>query len=139
VDGGSGGGGAIEFRYTSGRAHDFSLTINGVAAGIASVPGQRTRLEWKRVRFEDIQLAAGENNTVTLRLETGDWPRPAIDHMTVSTHDDRLAAEPHRRVLSLDPAEQSDLLSYLLQLDGRDAAGSLQPRGLIFRDSFDRQ
>jgi len=137
VDGGSGGLAALEFRYTSGRAHDFTLLVNGVAVDSAVVAGQRTRLEWKRLRFEDIQLSAGESNTVTLRLETGDWPRPALDHMTASTADDRLAADPHRRVLSLDTAQRDDLASYLLELDGRDDAGLPAPRGLIFRDSFD--
>ncbi|MEX0914450.1 MAG: hypothetical protein WDZ60_01035, partial [Wenzhouxiangellaceae bacterium] len=72
VDGGSGGLAALEFRYTSGRAHDFTLLVNGSPAGSASVSGQRTRLEWKRLRFEDIPLVAGGNNSVTLRLETGE-------------------------------------------------------------------
>jgi len=137
VDGGSGGAGALEFRYTSGRAHDFTLLINGTPVDGATVQGERTRLEWKRLRFEDIPLVPGANNSVTLRLETGDWPRPALDHMTVSTADDRLAAGVHRRVLSLDAAQRRDLDAYLLQLDGRDDTGAPAPRGLIFRDSFD--
>jgi len=137
VDGGSGGPGAIEFRYSSGRFHDLTLLVNGTAVATRTVPGHRTRLEWKRLRFEDITLDPGASNTVTLRLETGDWPRPALDNMTVSTADELSAALPHRRVLSLPAGAQADLETYLLQLDGRDAAGRPALRGMLFRDGFE--
>lgn len=137
VDGGSGGIGAIEIRYTSGRTHDLTLRVNGSIVATRQVPGQRTRLEWKRLRFEDIALQAGASNTVELRLDTGDWPRPALDHMTVSTSNDLTLAEPHRRVSLLPGDPQDDLEAYLLQLDGRDAAGRPGLRGQIFSDGFE--
>jgi len=137
VDGGSGGEGAVEFRYSAGRSHDFTLIVNGTEAATRTVAGHRTRLEWKRLRFEQIELNAGAGNTVTLRLETGDWPRPALDHMTVSTADTLALAAPHRRVAALPENQQADLEAYLLQLDGRDGAGRLSERGQLFSDGFE--
>ena len=137
VDGGSGGAGALEFRYSSGRPHDFTLIVNGTEAATQTVPGHRTRLEWKRLRFEQVELNAGAGNTVTLRLETGEWPRPALDHMTVSTADNLAAAHPHRRVASLPAGQRQDLEAYLLQLDGRDDAGRPSARVQIFGDGFE--
>ena len=137
VDGGSGGAGALEFRYSSGRPHDFTLIVNGTEAATQTVPGHRTRLEWKRLRFEQVELNAGAGNTVTLRLKSGAHPRPALDHMTVSTADDLAAAQPHRRVASLPAGQRQDLEAYLLQLDGRDDAGRPSTRGQIFGDGFE--
>ena len=137
VDGGAGGAGALEFRYTSGRVHDFSLIVNGQTVASPSVPGQRTRLEWKRLRIEDVPLNAGPSNTITLRLESGQWPPPALDHMTVSRADELAAAEPHRGALDLSPADFEDLLIYLRSLDGRDDAGNVSLRGQIFSDGFE--
>jgi len=137
VDGGSGGVGELEFRFTSGRVHDLAVIVNGTLIDTVRVPGQRTRLEWKRFRVANVPLNAGAGNSVTLRLETGEWPRPAVDHMTVSTSEDLQRAQPHRRVTALSDAEQSDLNAYLLQLDGRDDLGRPARRGLIFSDSFE--
>jgi mono/diheme cytochrome c family protein len=136
VDGGSGGSGAIELRYAAGGDDTFSLHVNGVEVGRAAVAGERTRLEWRRLRFEDVPLSPGSGNTVTVRLESGGYPNPALDHVTVSTADDRSRAAPHRAALDLAEADRADLVAYLLELDGRDAQGALAPRGLIFRDSF---
>ena len=137
VDGGSGGAGAIELRYASGGDDTFSLRVNGVEIDRAAVTAERTRLEWRRLRFADVPLAAGTANSVTVRLETGGWPDPGLDHITVSTADDIARAAPHRAALALDEGERRDLSAYLLELDGRDTAGVPAPRGLIFRDSFD--
>jgi len=137
VDGGSGGEGAVEFRYSAGRSHDFTLIVNGTEAATRTVAGHRTRLEWKRLRFEQVELNAGAGNTVTLRLATGDWPRPALDHMTVSTADDLAAAQPHRRVAALPAGQFDDLAAYLRQLDGRDDAGRPSARGQVFSDGFE--
>jgi DNA-binding beta-propeller fold protein YncE len=137
VDGGSGGIGALEFRYTSGRAHNFSVLVNGQVVATPSVSGERTRLEWKRLRIEDIALNPGTGNTVTLRLETGQWPPPALDNMTVSTADDLQAAIPHRIAQDLSASEFADLLAYLRSLDGRDDGGVPSLRGQVFSDGFE--
>ena len=137
VDGGSGGTGNVEFRYSSGRTHEFTLIVNGTPVATRSVPGERTRLEWKRLRFEQVDFNAGNANSVTLRLETGDWPRPGLDHMTLSTADNLAMAAPHRRVASLPVDQQDELDAYLLQLDGRDDAGRPKARDQIFGDGFE--
>jgi len=137
ADGGSGGPGAVELRYTAGDDDTFALIVNGTVVDTRGVEAERTRLEWRRLRFGNVPLNAGPTNTIRVRLETGDWPDPALDHITVSTADDLQQATPHRAALTLSPAGLDDLLAYLRQLDGRDAFGVPAPRGLIFRDGME--
>ena len=70
----------------------------------------------------DVSLQPGTNNTIELIRSNQDF---AVDSLTVSNAQDLAKAEPHRRVLSLTAGQQSDLIQYLLQLDGHSPDGQL--------------
>ena len=138
VDGGSGGAGAVELRYSAGRDGALSIIVNGTPAGSATVRDDRTRLEWLRLRFDDVPLNPGNGNTVVVRrddYQSGNGP--FLDNIVVSTSDHLQRAGVHRVAESLNAQEMDDLLLYLRSIDGRDADGALAPRGLVFRDSFE--
>lgn len=145
VDGGSGGTGAVELRYAAGRTGSYQVSVNGTSVATGSFTNDLTALEWKRARFENIPLTAGTTNTIV--IEALDQ-RFDLDDMTVSTADDLALAAPHRRVLALTATEQAQLLAYVRQLDGRDAAGVLlnsppiaaatySPKMITFGDGYE--
>jgi hypothetical protein len=124
VNGGSGGTGAIEIRYsTGGNFIAVNVSVNGVAAGTMATPNTGNfpvwrQTNWRQVRLENVPFNAGSVNTLTFSV-TGNWPGVGIDDVLISTADDLAAALPHRQVLSLPAAAQEQLRAYLLQLDGR--------------------
>ncbi len=124
VDGGSGGTARIAIRYVRSysNAH-FDIAINGGAAQSVTALRQEPRDGWMtsgwRWAIVDTTLTAGATNQIDI-LRTADI---GINAILVSTADDFTTAEPHRRVLSLSVGDQSDLLAYLGQLDGRDENG----------------
>lgn len=137
VDGGSGGVGAIELRYSVSSSEPITVRVNGVAhsivlAPVGNEPAWR-HTNWGRARVEGALFQSGETNTIEI---TGDGasPRISIDDVTVSTFDDLVKAEPHRRVLALTQHDQVDLVSYLLQLDAQSLGGL---PGLLFADGFE--
>jgi cytochrome c peroxidase len=121
VDGGAGGNGAIEVRYSSGYAvFNLTATVNGVARSVTlpllgNEPGWR-HVNWGRARFENVALATGAANTIVLS-STSQFPNISIDEVVVSTADDLAAAQPHRQVLVLSGADRGALIDYLRQLD----------------------
>jgi hypothetical protein len=120
IDGGSGGTGAIEIRFQTRHNATMQVEVNGVACTIP-LPIESTNLEWRRVRLDDIALEPGTANTIRIsNAGTGSF---AVDDLVVTTADEFALAEPHRRVLSLPASERGQLVAYLQQLDGRDAAG----------------
>lgn len=137
VDGGSGGGGAIELRYLPGSGGTLAVTVNGSHSQQRSFGQQATHFEWSRLRFEDVPLQSGTSNTIVVeRLATTSWQSIAVDEITVSTADELARAGPHRAFLTLSAADRQSVLAYLLELDGRNAEGELVPPELIFRDRF---
>lgn len=132
VDGGSGGSGAIELRYLPASPGVVRITVNGSHVQERSVPGQRTQFEWRRVRFEDVPLLAGENNTIEVRrVSTTSWQSPGLDNITVSTAQDLARAAPHRVALGVGASDFQALLAYLRSLDGSNVSDS------IFSDGFE--
>ncbi len=127
VDGGPGGNGAIEVRYSAGyNVATLTLTVNGVARTaslplLGNDPGWR-HVNWGRVRFDDVPLNAGTNNTVVLSTPS-QFPNISIDELVVGTAAQRIAAQPHRQVLALATADRAALVAYLRQLDGAPAEG----------------
>lgn len=121
INGGSGGLGAIEFRYAASyNPQALIVRVNGVDHQ-TNLPLPYNQPAWRRVswlsyRVENVQLAAGPNNTVVLDLPSGG--AMAVDHIIVSTPDHLAQAEPHRRVLDLTPTDRDNLIAYLRQLDG---------------------
>jgi len=138
VDGGSGGTGAVELRYSSGRNGQLSLRVNGSDIASGQVTDDPTRLEWLRMRFENVPLNAGPNNTIVVRRDDYQSNNgPFLDNIVVSTADHLTRANVHRVAGSLSASEMDELLIYLQSLDGRDVNGNLAPRGLIFRDGME--
>jgi len=127
VDGGSGGTGAIELRYSTGyRDHPIDILVNGTPHStllplVGNDPDWR-HTNWGRVRVEGVNLNAGMSNTIEL-VPTDPFPTVSVDEVVVSTSDDLTAADPHRRALALPAAELDALEALLLQLDGRTLTG----------------
>lgn len=122
LDGGSGGVGAVELRYTHGNApYPLMISINGASQQLAlSDPENGTPwrfVNWRTLRLENIPLNAGPNNTVIL---TGghEYTDVYVDDVTISTADDLALAVPHRQVGAIAAQDRANLLDFLRQLDG---------------------
>ncbi|MEQ1859665.1 MAG: Ig-like domain-containing protein [Chthoniobacteraceae bacterium] len=116
VDGGIGGIGAVEIRYSATTGGQATIRVNGQShavtlVGTGNAPAFRTTF-WSTARAENVPLLAGANNTVEILRAGGDW---AVDHFTVSTLNDLVDAVPHR---SVPAGERANLLAYLRSLDG---------------------
>jgi len=137
IDGGNGGVGAVELRHMPASEGTVRLSVNGALIEDRSFAQQRTHFEWQPLRFENVPLEAGGTNTIAVeRLGISGWRALALDEIVVSTADDLEQAMPHRAVQSLEAADRADLLAWLRQLDGRNEAGEIVDRDLIFRDAF---
>ena len=105
--------------------------MNGVVHTLA-VPSSQNVPNWRTYRFESVRLegvtlAAGAANTIVVTLVGPQFTRVTLDDVLISTAGHLALAEPHRRVEALPQAERDQLLAYLLELDGRDAAGVVLP------------
>jgi uncharacterized delta-60 repeat protein len=120
VNGGAGGLGAIEVRYGTGNGPaPLIMRVNGTTYSATlpqafNDPPER-RVNWLTYRFEDVPLLAGANNTIVLEAGAVEL---LVDHIVVSTPDDFVLAEPHRRVLALTAGDRDNLLAYVRELDG---------------------
>lgn len=120
VNGGPGGVGAIEFRYSmTGFGLSAFVRVNGVNHVVAlpstnNLPSWRQTF-WSTARVEGVALTAGATNTIQVGPQSG-W-NLGIDHVTISTATHLAAAAPHRAVQTLAPAERTALLDFLRQLD----------------------
>lgn len=126
VDGGSGGVGEVELRY-SGAAQTATVFVGSVGypavlPDTGNVPSWR-HVNWQTVRVPGIVFAPGASNTVEV-VATSPYPNLSIDEIVVSTRDDLAAASVHRVVDTLPADERTDLLAYLRELDGQNAAPS---------------
>ena len=136
VDGGAGGLGAIEVRYSSGYGnHALEIWVNGVQHDVIlpnplNVPQWR-QTNWDVVRVDGVTFTAGTGNTVRI-VGPGNNP-VSIDEIVVASPDELTAAFVHRRVDGLSSGDHEDLMQYLLQLDGAPAGGP----ALIFADGFE--
>ncbi len=138
VDGGAGGTGAFELRYSSGNgATPIEVRVNGVVHS-ASLPSAQNSTSWwhrnwRQARLEGITWNAGAANTVEVRV-TGQFPSLSLDEVLVSTADDLAAAAPHRAALALTPTQRSELIAFLRQLDGTPGE---HPDAPLFADGFE--
>jgi cytochrome c peroxidase len=127
VNGGAGGTGAIEVRYSSGYGvFPLVATVNGTARTLnlpllGNEPGWR-HVNWGRVRFENIAMTAGATNTIVLSTSSGS-ANISIDEIVVSSPADLAAAQPHRQALALSTADRNALIAYLRQLDSAAPQG----------------
>lgn len=125
VDGGPAGGAArlaIRYvrQYNGGTA---LLRVNG-AQQTLTVQRQYPDNAWQTSGWRwvtvDATLNPGSANTIEILRGNGDLQ---VNGLIVSNAADLAAAQPHRLVQSLSTNDRDDLLAYLRQLDGRDAAG----------------
>ena len=124
VDGGPGGTGALELRYSDGGVTAVDVVVNGVVRAL-SLPSSDNDptwrfTNWRTVRLEGIAWNAGTANTVEMVTRGTGFPRLGVDEILVSTAADLAAAVPHRVVLTLSAAERADLVAYLGSLDAQD-------------------
>ncbi|MCG8459718.1 MAG: hypothetical protein MI919_25840, partial [Holophagales bacterium] len=137
VDGGPGGLGALEIRYSNSGATDFDVRVNGVSQNLV-VPSAGNDPSWRHtlwhvVRIENVSWSAGPSNTVEL-ISTRNWPNVTIDDVLISTAADLAAAEPHRRALSLSAQDRAELVAFLRQLDSTPEANDPPT---LFADGFE--
>lgn len=125
VDGGSGGVARIAFRYVRHyNGGTANLIINGVSQPITvlrQTPDNGFMASGWRWFVTQAMLNAGAVNTIEIQ-RTDDVPHQ-ISALLVANATQLLTAQPHRLVQSLPSGDRDDLLAYLRQLDGRDAAG----------------
>ena len=128
VDGGSGGVGAVELRYSHGSpAVSGEIIVNGASWPIifqdATNDPPWAHVNWLRVRVEGIPLNPGPSNDITIlpNQEWG-WTDVSLDEIIVSTADDLAAAAPHRVAQAQSAQDRADLIAYLRELDGSNGA-----------------
>ncbi len=122
LDGGSGGTGAIEIRYTHGDApYLLNISVNGVLYETALPPVENgipwRFVNWRTLRLEGVELQPGTSNTVVMQ-GTHQYFNASIDDVVISTPENLLQAEPHRRVQQIAPSDRTNLLAFLRVLDG---------------------
>ena len=137
IDGGPGGLGALEVRFSNARAISLTATVNGVPQSlmlpdVGNNPTWR-HTNWRAIRFENVSWSAGATNTVQLST-TDNFPDISLDEIVVSTATHLAKAQPHRRVSSLSQSDRDALVAYLRQLDGSPEDN---PVGAIFQDGFE--
>ncbi|HEV8238614.1 MAG TPA: Ig-like domain-containing protein [Thermoanaerobaculia bacterium] len=131
VDGGPGGVGALEVRYSDAGVTALDVVVNGVTRSLSlpaadNDPSWRLT-NWRTVRLEGIAWNAGAANTVELVTPSG-FPSLGVDEIVVSTAADLAAAAPHRAALALSAGERAELVAYLSSLDAHDVdGGALMP------------
>jgi len=138
VDGGSGGNGALELRYSSAAAASVTVEVNGAPFPLAlpavgNSPAWR-HTNWRAARLEGVPLLPGASNSVAI-IATGAFPDLSLDEVTVSRPNEIALAAAHRQVLQLAPAERASLEAYLVQLDGQNEDN---PGASLFADGFER-
>ena len=125
VDGGIGGQARIAMRYVrqygSGNVY---LRVNG---STQTLTAQRqfpdaswNTAGWLWITVETV-LNPGAVNSIEVVRGNGDI---TVNGLLVSNASQLAIAQPHRLVQSLPSSDRSDLMEYLRQLDGRDAAGA---------------
>lgn len=128
IDGGRGGKGLMRVRYSAKSDGVLTVAVNGLGSTLRALrsanvaPGIEFN-SWNLAAPLEVALVAGVNNTVSIQ-----WAGAgslAIDEILISRADDVAAAEPHRRVLALPAAEQTSLIRFLVELDGRDPGASV--------------
>lgn len=140
VDGGSGGTGALEIRYSNSSQVPLTVRVNG-AEQVVHLPFVGNNPAWRHTvwmthRVEGIMLLAGENNVI--ELITSGFSTLSVDEMLVSTTSDLQQAHAHRQVQLLSGQERTQLLAYLRELDGNPVDnGSAAPPAITLQAPVD--
>lgn len=124
VDGGTGGTARIALRYVRRyNSGTVLLRVNGVEQTLAvaqQFPDNGWQISGWRWVVATATLNAGTTNIIEVLRINGEL---TLNALLVSNADDLATAEPHRLVQGLPAGQRDDLLAYLRQIDGRDAAG----------------
>lgn len=94
VDGGTGGIGALEFRFTSDSTLNLTVRVNSTNYPL-QLRGENTGWQFDHyttARLEGVMLTAGLTNTISITQSQ----TLGIDSMTVSTASHLTKAQPHR-------------------------------------------
>jgi hypothetical protein len=125
VDGGSGGTARIAFRYVRNyNGGTANLIINGATQSVTverQLPDNGFQTSGWRWLVVSATLNAGATNTIEFQ-RTQEAPH-VINALLVANADVLAQAQPHQLVQNLSTTDRTNLLAYLNQLDGRDAAG----------------
>ncbi len=129
VDGGPGGTGAIEVRYSASAAGRLDLVVNGLRRSVdivasGNLPAFR-KTRWRIARLENVTLTAGATNAIAVEQATGAGLTTGIDEITISTAAELAATQPHRVALGLSAADLADLIEYLLQIDAPEGGDAV--------------
>lgn len=135
IDGGTGGIGALEVRFTNNHglneSRQMMIRVTNSAGTVehpVDFPSAGNGPSWFYTawishRIEGLELEAGPNNSIEIATADGDTQtRIGIDEILVSNADDLLAAQVHRQVLSVSQVNRDNLIAYLEQLDGSPLA-----------------
>ncbi|HVF36040.1 MAG TPA: Ig-like domain-containing protein, partial [Candidatus Saccharimonadia bacterium] len=138
IDGGAGGTGAIELRYSATGTTAVEVIVNSTTHALTlpasgNIPGFR-RTRWRTARIDGVAWLAGATNSVTVRVAGGNGL--GLDELTVSTPAELASAQPHRSILARAAGDRADLEAYLLQLDGTEL-GTTEPSDTLFRSGFE--
>ncbi|MGJ8639618.1 MAG: LamG-like jellyroll fold domain-containing protein [Opitutaceae bacterium] len=125
VDGGAGGAARIAIRYARRYGDSTAeIVINGSSQTITLLrqfPNNSWQTSGWRWLTVDATLNAGTSNTIEIIRSGNDF---TVNTVLVANADDLATAQPHHVVQELSIDEQTDLLAFLQQLDGRDASGT---------------
>jgi mono/diheme cytochrome c family protein len=129
VDGGSGGPARIAIRYLRQYGNTNAvLRVNNTDHPFTLL-NQSPDFGWNmggwRWHSADVTLNPGTANTVEVVIGLPTDNEFSLNAILVSNVDVLAAAQPHRAVQSLSTTDRDNLLTYLRQLDGRDAAGNV--------------
>ena len=141
VDGGPGGPGALELRFSASFPRPLEIAVGGVVHAVTVQPTDNEpfwrHTSWSTLRIEGVDLSAGPTNSITIRYPGDDsFPDVSLDEIVVSTAADLQRAAPHRSVLARSAADRAALVDFLLQLDGADDLLPIVGSGL-FSDGFE--
>jgi DNA-binding beta-propeller fold protein YncE len=141
VNGGPGGVGAIELRYSNSRVgaqtQTLTVRVNGVNLPAVALPASENdptwrSTNWSAFRIENVPFSAGSGNSI--EFSTNNW-YVAIDEILIANAAHLAAAQVHRRVSSLPGGEQDALVAFLRELDGSGEGGGGPDE--LFLDGFE--
>ncbi|REJ86125.1 MAG: PKD domain-containing protein [Acidobacteria bacterium] len=139
VDGGGGGQGAVELRYSAGYGPpQIEVRINGgppISRSLALTGNdpQWRHTNWATARIEGLTFQPGAVNSIEIR-RSGGGSNLSFDDLIVTSPAEMALAEPHRAALDLGASQRAELLAYLRQLDGSPEEN---PAAAIFLDGFE--
>ena len=140
VDGGSGGLGAIELRYSNSRSgaqtQPLNVRVNGVALPLVNLPPSNNdpsfrATNWSQFRLENVMLNPGLSNGI--EFSTPNF-FTSIDEIVIANANQLALTQPHRRLAALPVGERDAVLAFLRQLDGSNTPGGTD---VLFVNGFE--